>query len=992
MPIFDVELDDGRILEIEARDSGEAAARATEYARQESMMTVDVFEGVQSQQARGSTYENPHPYRPEAQGPQVGDGYSPPQYPPQRGEYVTGPDGRVSQNNQGGYYVPRENLEPDGSGTMGAIRAVSNFTNPADILYNLAGFDRLQGDYWDKVRRSRDRQDAGTLGAMSGLTFGFADELAGMVGGDAARDDMRAAQERAGRDFPASYGAGQIGGGVVSTLPMAPMALGARGAVAMGGLAGGLQGAGDARGGVIDRATGAAQGAALGAGLGGGGYLAAQGIGSAGGALMSGARRLLPGTQAPAAAARGGDRMIANALRRDGITPEGAATEIQRWNAMNVPPDVLNVGGENTRAMLRAAASRPGPARNLATEYAANVRASEPGRAADNAAALSEWQGNADELRSAIENARRSQQQQIAGTLPNTRLDLSSTMLGALQDPSYSAVGRDTAATLRMRGRLGDPVAELDATDLARAMRRPEADSGGGAPVYGMGQELRQIGGSEVEDAQALWMTRNRPVDPGGNEAAPNVLGIIRRMGGINDRDGDIASILADERTRQALPGLSRSGGVAPIPGLTNQNGRSFEDVVEALREAGALGPEAQARNSWAMNAQQGSDAYLDDRQRALEVIRDAIANPGLRRASSTQDAIAADAEQYANRMGIDVSGSLDEALEGGRMLALERSMGGAGGSPTPVYGADYIPNEADLPPALSPRGYMALNQSMLDREGAMLAGSSPNTAGAAALAELRNRTMNPVRAQIPGVNAMLMAGESAGRQRDALGIGARAVTARGTEDFRGALNAFSSSRPSRLDALGQEELERNAMAAGARNSLQSNLMEGRFGNLINDSGVVERLRTVSPDRAEPVINALRSRQARAQQANFIAPNTGSQTQLRQADADGLVNEWLQSTPLSASGVLAMTLRTLVRGGATMTDEEAAQIVRRGIAQASPEDIAEIMARGSAFEDFLSRTIKPELAQAVMATVREAAPRAVGVGSGQAASSAINGN
>jgi len=118
---------------------------------------------------------------------------------------------------------------------------------------------------------------AAALGVADGASFGSVDEIAGLVGGDGAREDMRAASRYAREDNPAAYYTGQIGGAAGSSIGAAS-GLGIKAAatlprqMAQGAKIGATEGALweilNAEGGAENRAKAGIWGAGMGAGLG----------------------------------------------------------------------------------------------------------------------------------------------------------------------------------------------------------------------------------------------------------------------------------------------------------------------------------------------------------------------------------------------------------------------------------------------------------------------------------------------------------------------------------------------------------------------------------------------------------------------------------------------------------------------------------------------------------------------------------------------------
>lgn len=143
-------------------------------------------------------------------------------------------------------------------------------------------------------------------------------------------------------------------------------ALGARafrGAM-LGGLLGGVEGfAGGEQG---KRVEGAKSGAAIGAGLGAALPVAGAAVGQVGKGAKRVANKIAGGTLTnPNVAA--GERLAA-ALKADGLSPEQIRAAQNEWLKNGVTPQLMNLGGENTRRLLRAAANKGGAANTQAVK------------------------------------------------------------------------------------------------------------------------------------------------------------------------------------------------------------------------------------------------------------------------------------------------------------------------------------------------------------------------------------------------------------------------------------------------------------------------------------------------------------------------------------------------------------------------------------------------------------------------------------------------
>lgn len=124
-----------------------------------------------------------------------------------------------------------------------------------------------------------------------------------------------------------------------------------------GATMGAISGAGNAEGGASDRLAGALTGAAVGGTLG----VAVPAAISGGGRVLGWAGSALGLRNADKAA----ENKVLQALARDGVTPDQLPG---RFAATDKPLGLLDVGGENTLGLARAAAGTPGTARQVAAD------------------------------------------------------------------------------------------------------------------------------------------------------------------------------------------------------------------------------------------------------------------------------------------------------------------------------------------------------------------------------------------------------------------------------------------------------------------------------------------------------------------------------------------------------------------------------------------------------------------------------------------------
>ena len=224
-----------------------------------------------------------------------------------------------------------------------------------------------------------------------GVTLGFMDEIAAgldapfvagkraLVDGQPfdmgkAYDDRLAGYRQDEAEFresnPVSSFVGEAAGAVAGTvanpalraITSAPagasiLAQTGRGALA-GGALGGAYGFGSGEGGIENRAVGAATGAAVGGVVGAAAPAAIQGVRKAGQFVADKTINLLPFRQMGAA-----ERKVAEALMRDGMTPEQAAARLQEMG----PEAAIMDLGTNVRGLARGVATVPGEGKTAIT-------------------------------------------------------------------------------------------------------------------------------------------------------------------------------------------------------------------------------------------------------------------------------------------------------------------------------------------------------------------------------------------------------------------------------------------------------------------------------------------------------------------------------------------------------------------------------------------------------------------------------------------------
>lgn len=464
---------------------------------------------------------------------------------------------------------------------------------------------------------------------FQGLTLGYADELAGLLAGagQAGRNAIRTAQgqpieiqagdlrnavtqstrgesERFAREQPVANIGLQAAGGLLTG--GGALGTGIRGAAITSGLYGAGYGAGTAEGGFAERLPGAVAGGATGAVAGGvigaAAPYVARGLGSIGDAVSpvtEGLRRILPGNRPePKVVAA---RRLTDQFRRQRNTPDIQAAIAER-RAAGLEPSIVDVGGENLRATVRAAASAEGPGRELATQYAEGIRASAGPRAIERARGLTDDNRDAIQVARDLTQARRTEAQTLYGDAYNQEIVVPDVVLSALRGPEggaaiqqarrIAALERDDAAlqaldNLAIADLDQNPTATGKALDYIRqayADAAQGAEGNLGAALQGRVNEIEQGLNliPELRTARTAYRSASEQIDAVGG--VPNALG--RQQLGRPDRAPMNAMTTDATRYGQYVGGLSE-------PAQAANQVYQRDQIIQALGRGrdGAVGP-----------------------------------------------------------------------------------------------------------------------------------------------------------------------------------------------------------------------------------------------------------------------------------------------------------------------------------------------------------------------------------------------------------------
>ncbi len=536
---------------------------------------------------------------------------------------------------------------------------------------------------------------------------------------------------------------------------------------------------------------------------------------------------------------------LRDALQADGVDPATIDQAVNSYTASGaLDPVLADVGGENTRALLRVAGARPGAARNMAQGYRDTTAEAMPDAAVDRARKLTgRDQRSAADVADQLDAARAKQAQSDYEGPYQTQVPLSDDLRAMLSDESGQAVLRQTRADALERQDMGQ-VAEIDRL-MAGAEPKPGAN-----PL------------PPVDAPQAPPVEE----DPRG----VGFLAYLRSLGGIRDDGGELSAM-----------DLGRdNAGKFQKNRLSDPNGISLEHAAQRAWEDGWF-PDAK------LPASDTADNYNPvTGQDLLDAIRKAV------RGEPVNSDFAREADDAARHRW------LDDAPD-----------------PRPEYGQDYYDALDQGKPTVSGATLDRAQIAYRERAGQLAAqGNNARASGALGRRDQINATLDaipelgPARATYKGYSQAIEGVQDIGPRILSQSPPDFAASLKGLPDM--ALDAARVGARQRLtDLLGQRAnaapvLRQIAFAPNARANLTA-----LFGG----------------EEASRFIQSAQLNLQKVKNADFIAPNTNSQTFSRGQDAD---------TIGSAINFVRKPLQAIlekVTKGLTLTDAEAAELVRTGL-------------------------------------------------------------
>jgi len=385
------------------------------------------------------------------------------------------------------------------------------------------------------------QQDIDALAAQHPIAYNAGSILAGL-----------------GRSVPGGPAAAQAGSKLVETAKNGLKAAG------VGGGLGALIGASDSEG-VEGRLKGAAKGGALGAALGGG-------LSVAGEAIVNPA---LKTTARIANKATGGKlinpnrlaaQRLTEALRKDGLNAQQVQTAMNEWLKNGNTPQLMNLAGENTRRLIRAAAGKGGEAGALAASNVETLAADLQGNAIKQTRALTPEKRAAQIVSDAIK-AKRSGLADVQYKAPYSEpVQVDEGVISALSDePGKAALRRARTAAVARRN--AQQVAEID--QMLAAL-----ETGG---------DLPQVSGGALDRVKIAMGGRGAKMNqsPDTRDIAS---GLFDRA---NEIDAALEAVPGLQPARQTYRGMTAQDQALELGGSNAFN--NPDEYIQALRDKIAM-------------------------------------------------------------------------------------------------------------------------------------------------------------------------------------------------------------------------------------------------------------------------------------------------------------------------------------------------------------------------------------------------------------------
>lgn len=278
-------------------------------------------------------------------------------------------------------------------------------------------------------------------------------------------------------------------------------------------------------------------------------------------------------------------KRLGEALKADGLAPQDIRIALEEWRRSGASsPALLDLAGENTRALLRSAASKPGAARNAAVEYANQVTGDLQGNAIARTRALTPDRRPVSAVADEIAGQREVAAQRMYPAFASERVPVTDELFSAADGGSKWLKEAADLAGLERKGDVADEIAGLirgDRPDTISAgaldyIRRAMRDAGGEAVRAGRGAMGRALG-DRARDMEAALVDV-----PGFDPARSTYRGFSQQLDAL-DEGAKVLNQVPDDfaATFAKLP--VEQGGIGARQAIEEAIGKPTEGATGTL-------------------------------------------------------------------------------------------------------------------------------------------------------------------------------------------------------------------------------------------------------------------------------------------------------------------------------------------------------------------------------------------------------------------------
>jgi hypothetical protein len=281
---------------------------------------------------------------------------------------------------------------------------------------------------------------------------------------------------------------------------------------------------------------------------------------------------------------------LREAMEKDGLAPADIMRGLSEWNSTGASsPALMDLAGENTRALLRSAASKPGAGRNAAVEYANQVTGDLQSNAIARTRALTADRRPATKVVEGLKKERGAAAREMYPAFAEERVAVTPEVIDATDGTSDWMHG---AAQLARAERRPDVLAEIEALTSEHKPGDPLPDNISAGALDYMRRALRDRSGKAFTQGEgglgAALKDRSRELEtvltdvPGFDKARSTYRGFSNQIDAVDAGKGVLNEVPDDFAGHfETLP--VEHGGIGGRQALEEAIGRPTEGATGTL-------------------------------------------------------------------------------------------------------------------------------------------------------------------------------------------------------------------------------------------------------------------------------------------------------------------------------------------------------------------------------------------------------------------------